>query len=73
MSLRISPCKGCPDRTCGDREHDCHDTCERYLEFKAARIEQNRLRREYDLVRSATLEGMRRMKNNPPPNTGKRR
>lgn len=64
---RLAPCKGCPDRTCGDRVHDCHDTCERYAAFKAACIERNRVRREYDLIRSTTLEGMRRMKNNPPP------
>ena len=27
-------CKGCKDRTVGDREHDCHTTCEKYIEWK---------------------------------------
>jgi len=67
MVSRIAPCKGCPDRTSGDRVHDCHTTCERYAAFKAACIAKNRARREDDLIRSTTLEGMRRMKNNPPP------
>ena len=66
-SLKIAPCKGCPDRTRGDREHDCHDTCERYQAFKAARIAENKARKAYDLVRSTTLEGMRRMRDHPPP------
>lgn len=66
-SLRIAPCKGCPDRTSGDRVHDCHTTCERCQAFKAARSAENKARMEYGLVRSTTLEGMRRMKNNPPP------
>lgn len=66
-SLRIAPCKGCPDRTAGDRVHDCHDTCEKYQAFKAARIAENKARREFELMRSTTLEGMRRMRDNPPP------
>jgi len=64
---RLAPCKGCPDRTSGDRVHDCHGTCERYAEYKAACIERGKARRDYWMARTATLEGMRRMKNNPPP------
>lgn len=64
---RLAPCKGCPDRTAGERTTDCHTTCEKYLEYKAACIQKNKARRAYDLVRATTLEGMRRMKENPPP------
>lgn len=67
-----APCKGCPDRTTGDRVHDCHDTCERYQEYRAACIQQNKARTEYCLVKSAAMEGIRRMKNNPPPGTKRR-
>lgn len=70
---RFAPCKGCQDRTSGDRVHDCHDTCERYQAFKAARIAENKARRQSDLVRSTTLEGMRRMRNNPPPGPKRQR
>jgi len=70
---RLAPCKGCPDRTCGDRVHDCHDACERYQAFKAAKIAENNARRQDDLVRSTTLEGMRRMRTNPPPGPGRKR
>ena len=29
------PCKGCTDRTTGEREKDCHTYCERYNAWKA--------------------------------------
>lgn len=64
---RLAPCKGCQDRTSGDRATDCHTTCERYQAYKAARIAENNARRAYWVAHTATLEGMRRMKNNPPP------
>lgn len=67
LMARLAPCKDCPDRTCGDRVHDCHDTCERYQAFKASCIAKNKARMAYWMARTATLEGMRRMKNNPPP------
>lgn len=67
MATRIAPCKGCPDRTSGDRMTDCHTTCERYAAFREARLKEHKARKEYDLVRSTTLEGMRRMRSNPPP------
>lgn len=70
---RLAPCKGCPDRTTGDRETDCHTTCERYATFRDSCIQKNKARREYDLVRATTLEGMRRMKNNPPPGPSRKR
>ena len=37
------PCKDCPDRKAGERETDCHMTCEAYREIQ----EENRKRREY--------------------------
>lgn len=46
---------------------DCHTTCERYAAFREARLKEHKARKEYDLVRSTTLEGMRRMRSNPPP------
>lgn len=61
------PCKDCPDRTTGERVHDCHDTCERYAEYRAAKFEETKARTANWLGRTATLEGMRRMKKNPPP------
>lgn len=64
---RLAPCKGCPDRTTGDRVHDCHDTCERYAAFRAAKIAENRARAEYNRAVATTLEGHRRLKENPPP------
>lgn len=63
----IPPCKGCPDRTCGDREHDCHDTCERYQTYRAAKIAENKARVEYNRVCATVLQGHRRLKENPPP------
>lgn len=36
------PCKGCPDR-----RTPCHDTCERYKEWKQRLEELNKARREY--------------------------
>lgn len=36
MSFYAAPCKKCPDRRAGDRDHPpCHATCERYLEWRA--------------------------------------
>lgn len=64
---RLAPCKGCPDRTAGERTTDCHTTCEKYLEYKKARIAEGNARKDYCRARSATLEGMRRMRENPPP------
>lgn len=67
------PCKGCQDRTTGDRVHDCHTTCERYAAQRAACIKKNKARREYALVRTASMEGMQRMKDNPPPGPKRQR
>lgn len=70
---RLAPCKGCPDRTTGDRAHDCHTTCERYAEFREQCIQQNKARAEYCLVRATSLEGHRRLKENPPPGPKRQR
>lgn len=36
------PCKGCPDRTAGERETDCHTTCEAYKAY-AAEVQKSRV------------------------------
>ena len=69
----FAPCKGCPDRTTGDRETDCHTNCERYAEFRAACIKKNKARREYVMLRDTVLEGMERMRHNPPPGPKRQR
>lgn len=69
----IAPCKDCPDRTTGDRVTDCHTTCEKYLAFRAEREKINQARKEDSQARTTSLEGMWRMKKNPPHNHGKRR
>lgn len=36
-----NPCRGCPDRFCGDDERpNCHVTCQRYNNWKDARDKQ---------------------------------
>lgn len=36
MSFYAAPCKKCPDRRAGDRDHPpCHAECERYKEWRA--------------------------------------
>lgn len=69
---RLAPCKGCPDRTTGDRAQDCHTTCERYAEFVAQNIKTNKARREYLIVVSTVLEGKRRLQEKPPSGGNKR-
>lgn len=66
---RLAPCKGCPNRTCGDRATDCHTTCERYAAFRAAKIAENRARADYNRTHSAMMEGRRRVKETPPSKT----
>lgn len=58
--MRHAPCKGCPDRTTGDRTTDCHTACERYLAFKADQIEEGRRRRDFYRVRGVLQEGRQR-------------
>lgn len=70
---KIAPCKGCPDRTTGDRVHDCHDTCERYQAFRAAKIAEGKARWEYGTAIATSIEGHRRLKENPPPGPKNRR
>jgi hypothetical protein len=67
MATRIAPCKGCPDRTAGERTTDCHTTCERFLAYKEERRAENKARAEYNLTVTTILEGRRRLKENPPP------
>lgn len=55
-----APCKGCMDRTTGDRSTDCHAACERYQEFRQAKIEEGRRRRAFYNVRGALQEGRQR-------------
>lgn len=73
VSLRLSPCKGCPDRTTGDRATDCHTTCERYQAYKAAKIAEGRARADYNRAIATTIEGHRRLKDNPPPGPKRQR
>lgn len=35
MNSTKCPCKGCKDRTTGDRDKDCHTYCEGYKTWKA--------------------------------------
>lgn len=36
MSFYAAPCKKCPDRRAGDRDHPpCHAECERYKKWRA--------------------------------------
>lgn len=63
---RLAPCKGCPDRTTGERTTDCHTTCERYAEFVAAKAAERHQRILDAQVNSATLEGYRRVREKPP-------
>ena len=38
MTMTENPCRGCPDRFCGDEERpNCHVTCQRYKGWKDAR------------------------------------
>lgn len=67
MTTRLAPCKGCPDRTAGERSTDCHTNCERYQAYRAAKIEENKARADYNRMITTTLEGRRRLKENPPP------
>lgn len=64
---KIAPCKDCPDRTAGERTTDCHTTCEKYLAYKAACIAEGKARADYNRTITTTLEGRRRLKENPPP------
>lgn len=45
-SREIAPCKDCPDRIPG-----CHDSCDRYKEWKSQLEKLNEARREYDRSR----------------------
>ena len=69
----IPPCKGCPDRTSGDRVTDCHTTCERYQAYRAAKIEEGRARRQFAMVEGTVIEGRRRLRDNPPSGSNQRR
>lgn len=68
----IPPCKDCPDRTAGERTTDCHTNCERYQAYRAAKIEEGRVRRRDALVTSTLVEGRRRMRDNPPSRLNQR-
>ena len=67
-----APCKGCPDRTTGDREADCHTTCERYAEFQAELAQIRKARAIYLQGLGAEITGKQRMKDNPPSGANKR-
>lgn len=67
-----APCKGCPDRTTGDRAVDCHTTCERYAAFKERNAAINKARCEYLQGIGAEIVGRRRLKENPPTGANKR-
>lgn len=69
---RIAPCKGCPDRTTGERTEDCHTTCERYAAFRAQVNAISKARFEYLAASGATIEGYRRLKEKPPSGGNKR-
>lgn len=62
---RSAPCKGCQERTTGDRATDCHAACERYLAFKADQIEEGRRRRAFYNVRGVLQEGRQRREKVP--------
>ncbi len=68
----LAPCKGCPDRTTGDRTEDCHATCERYAEFCAHNDKIRKARLEYLAATGAAIDGHRRLKENPPTGGNKR-
>ena len=69
---RIAPCKGCPDRTTGDRSVDCHTTCERFAEFQAYNDKIRKARLDYLAANGAAAMGHRRLKENPPTGGNKR-
>lgn len=68
----MAPCKGCTDRTTGDRATDCHTTCERYAEFLAQRAKIRKARMEYMAANVVAIEGHRRLKECPPTGGNKR-
>lgn len=67
-----APCKGCQDRTTGDRTTDCHTTCERYAAFLAAKATERQARADYNLAVGAEVMGRRRLQDNPPTGGNKR-
>lgn len=69
---RIAPCKGCPDRTTGDRAVDCHTTCERFAEFQAQLAKVRKARLEYMAATAAAIEGGRRLQEKRPSGGNKR-
>jgi hypothetical protein len=46
VTRELPPCKDCPERHIA-----CHDTCERYKEWKRQIDEQKKAKKEYDLSR----------------------
>lgn len=69
---RLAPCKGCPDRTTGDRTTDCHTTCERYAAFLEEKATIDKARREYNQACAGEIVGRMRVKTNPPSGGNKR-
>lgn len=69
---RISPCKGCQDRTTGDHSTGCHSTCERYAAFVAAKDAENKRRRMYNQVYTAVVVGKLRLRDVAPTGGNKR-
>lgn len=67
-----APCKGCQDRTTGDRAVDCHTSCERFAEFQAQLAKVRKARLEYMAANAAAIMGHRRLKENPPTGGNKR-
>ena len=67
-----APCKGCQDRTTGDRTVDCHTTCERYAAFRAAKDAENRARIDYNQAVGAEVMGRLRLQDDPPTGGNKR-
>lgn len=63
---RLAPCKGCQDRTTGDRAVDCHTTCERFAEFQAQNAKIRQARYEYLQGIGATVIGYRRLREKQP-------
>lgn len=56
------PCKGCPDRTTGDRVTDCHTTCEKFRAYREAVEAEAEKRRLWQSVQSAIKAGHTRIK-----------
>lgn len=57
--MKMSPCKGCPDRSVSP---NCHTACQRYLTYQAERQQIRAAHHADSLVLSALLEGQKKKK-----------